>query len=480
MKKKVYSKKVRSRRVPSLLESAVALLLVCSVIVIGLQQGIGSQMSLFLGACIAIGEALFFGVPWDEIQEAFLKVLSDSLIPIIILMIVGIMVGAWLAGGTVPAIMYYGLKLCSPAIILPLTFILCSVMSVFTGTSFGSIATMGLAFTGVAMGMGIPAPMVVGAVVSGAYFGDKLSPMSDSTNIASAMTGADLYEHIGSMMYSTVPATILCVVIYALLGMKYSAMAMDNSTILAMTGALEDGFNLSPVVIIPAVMMLVVSVLKVPAILGLSVCALISVVFAMVSQGLGFVEVMSACFAGYTSETGMELVDTILSRGGLTSMMETVALVIMAGIMGGALNSSGIIQVLVDEALMKMVKSEKSLVAATMVYSYFILLISGSQPLGVVMGGTAFKGVYKKMDVHKKVLSRALADTSTLAAPLVPWSVAAAYITGVLGVNMGYVKYSFLCWIVPVFTVLCALSGIGMWRDDGTAFNRRKKIAADE
>ncbi len=468
-------KEPRTPRSPKIWEACLVLILVCVVVVLSLQFGIESQMALFLGACVAILAALYFGVSWENIQKSFMKMMSDSLIPVVILMVVGIMVGAWIIGGTVPSLMYYGLKLCSPSIILPLTFVLCAVMAVFTGTSFGSIATMGLAMTGVAIGMGVPAAMVVGAAVSGAFFGDKLSPMSDSTNLASAMTGANLYEHIGSMMWTTVPATLICIVIYTVMGMQYSGGTMEMENINLMLDTLDSMFNISIVAIIPAIMMLVVSVLRIPAILGLSACALFSIVFAMIMQGLSFPEVMGACFSGYVSESGVDLIDSILTRGGLTSMMNTVALVFIAGIMGGALNASGVMDVFVNQVLMKLAKSVKSLVVTTMLYSYFILFISGSQPLGVVMGGATFKEAYEEEDVHIKVLSRALADTSTLAAPMVPWSVSAAYTMGVLGIGIEYIPYACLCYIVPIFTVICAFTGIGMWHADGTPFRGHKK-----
>lgn len=473
--------KVRKpKRTPTIAEACIGLLLVSAAVVVGLKLGIGSQMALFLGAIVAILTALYFRVPWAEIQKAMLKVMSDSLVPIVILMIVGIMVGAWIIGGTVPSLMYFGLKLCSPGIILPLTFILCAVMAVFTGTSFGSVATMGLALTGVAMGMGLPVHIVAGAVVSGAWFGDKLSPMSDSTNLASAMTGVNLYKHIGGMMWTTVPATIICIVLYTVIGLRYGGGEMDSSNITLMLTTLESTFNISIVAIIPAILMLVVSVLQIPAILGLSGVAVFSVIFAIFMQGLSFKQVMAACYSGYHSETGVALVDTILTRGGLTSMMATVALVLIAGIMGGALNASGIMDVFVEKVLKRFIKSVRSLVVSTMLYSYFILLISGSQPLGVVMGAATFNEAYDEMDVDRRVLSRALADTSTVGSPLVPWSVGAAYTMGVLGIGTEYIPFAFLCYIIPIFTLITAFTGIGMWHKDGTPMLRRGAKAPTE
>lgn len=469
--------KKRTRRDPTVLEAAIALVFVIGVIVTGIRIGIGAQMSLFLGAVIAMLVGLILGNPWEEIQASMLKVINNSMVAILILMIVGVMIGAWIIGGTVPSLMYYGLKLCTPALILPLTFVLCAVMSVFTGTSFGSIATMGLALTGVAVGMGIPLPMVVGAVISGSYFGDKLSPMSDNTNMASAMTGATLYEHIGSMMYTTVPATVITLGLYIVLGLRYTSGAMDSSNIDLMMQTLDSTFHISIIAIIPAVLMLVVSALKVPAILGLSGCAVFSLVFAMLMQGTAFTEVMTAAFKGYSSTTGVALVDTILSRGGMNSMMGTVALVIVASLMGGALQASGVLKVFVEKGLMKLIKRQRSLVFVTMLYSYFILLISGNQVLGLVMAGPTFQPAYKEMDLHPKVLSRALADTTTVAAPIVPWSTAAAYTMGVLGVSAAYIPYAFLCFLVPIFTILCAVTGFGTWRRDGTPYWKKQKAA---
>ena len=469
--------KQRTKRTPSVLVSGLSLVLVIAVVVIGIRIGIGSQMSLFCGAVVAMVVGLLLGIPWEEIQKSMLKVIDNSMVAILILIIVGIMIGAWIIGGTVPSLMYYGLKLCTPRLILPLTFVLCSIMSVFTGTSFGSIATMGLALTGVAMGMGVPVPMVVGAVISGAYFGDKLSPMSDNTNMASAMSGATLYEHIGSMMYTTVPATLLTLVLYIVLGLQYGSGDMDTTNIDLMLTTLDAHFNISIVAIIPAILMLVVSALKVPAILGLSGVAVFSLAFAMILQDVGFIEVMTAGFSGYVSDTGVAMVDTILSRAGISSMMATVALVIIASLMGRALQASGVLTVFVEKGLMRLIKRRSALVFVTMIYSYFILLISGNQVLGLVMAGPTFQEAYDDMDLHRKVLSRAMADTTTVAAPLVPWSTACAYTMGVLGVTAAYIPYAFLCYTVPIFTIICAITGFGTWHKDGTPYWKKKKAS---
>lgn len=462
--------KEKTARTPSLTVSLIILLLVIAVVIVGSWLGIGMEMALFLGALVAIISCLCLKMPWADVEASLFKSLSDMLVPILILIDVGIMVGAWIIGGTVPSLMYYGLKLVSPAAVLPLAFVLCALMSIFTGTSFGSIATMGLALTGVAAGAGVPIPMVVGAVVAGAHVGDKMSPMSDSTNLASAVTGAKLYDHIGSMMYTTIPAALISLAIYIILGMRYASGGASMDDIELMLQTLDGNFHISLIALIPAILMLVVSVLKIPAILGLSCCAVFSLVFASVLQGVSLVDVMSAGLNGYVSDTGVAMVDTILSRGGLLSMMGTVALVLLAGLMGGALQASGVLTVIVQKGLMRMVRSARSLVISTMLYCYTILFVSGNQMLGAIITGPTFEEAYDEMDVDRKVLSRAIGDTTIVGSGLVPWGVTAVYTMGVLGCDASFIPYEFFCYIVPIFTVICALTGFATWHKDGTPY----------
>ena len=277
--------KEKKKRTPTLVEAIIVLLLVIVAIIGSNQLGAEMQLALFLGAFVALISCLYFRVPWENTQSTVLKSMADMMIPIIILMDVGIMVGAWIIGGTVPSLMYYGLKIVSPMLILPITFLCCMIMSVFTGTSFGSIATMGLAFTGVAIGAGVPVPMVVGAAVSGSWFGDKMSPMSDSVNLISAVTGISLYSHIGSMMFTSVPAAVVVFIIYTVMSISTSSGNASLDQIDTMMADLAANFDISIIALIPAVLMLVVSVMKIPAILGLSGVAIFSIFFAMFMQG---------------------------------------------------------------------------------------------------------------------------------------------------------------------------------------------------
>ncbi|MCL1855793.1 MAG: Na+/H+ antiporter NhaC [Clostridia bacterium] len=463
-----------TRRLPSIGEAIIYLTLIIGVIVAGIWLRIGSPpyiMPLFFGAIVSTLIALFLRNKWEDIQKEMIKVISDSLVAVIIIMIVGMMIGVWMIGGAIPAMIYYGLKVCTPGNMLPLTFILCAFASIFTGTSFGTMATMGLALVGVGIGLGMPPHVVAGAAVAGAYFGDKMSPMSDTTNMAPAMSGSTLYEHIFSMMYTTVPATVICLIIYAVIGNKYASGVMDDSAIVIMSDGLSKQFSITYYALIPAFLVLVIAALRIPAILGLGVCFVVSVVFAMLLQDAKFVPVMEAAFSGFSGYIPIDEADklgTLLNRGGLKMMQDTVTLILLACMMGGALNQSGVLNVFAEKGVLKVARKPFQLVLGTMAYCYSILLLSGNQVLGIILGGRTFQEAYKEMKVHPKVLSRTLEDTSTIIAPLIPWSTASLYACRVMGVTTAYIPYALLGFIVPIFTLLLAYTGYGMWRADGT------------
>jgi NhaC family Na+:H+ antiporter len=368
--------------------------------------------------------------------------------------------------------------MCTPDILLPLTFVFCAVTSLFTGTSFGTMATMGLAFVGVGMGLGVPTHIVAGAAVAGAYFGDKMSPMSDTTYIASSMSGVNVFEHIFSMMYTTVLPTLMCIGIYWAMGLRYAGGAMDDSNIVVITGGLTEQFVITPWALIPAGLVLLFSALRKPALPALTFCLIISVLLTMFLQDKGFLQIMRVAFSGYRSETGVAMVDTLLTRGGLVMMQSVIFLIIIACMMGGALSQTGVFDVFV-QGMFNIIKKPAHLVVGTMIYSYTILLLSGNQVLGIILGGRTFQGAYKEMDINAKVLSRTLEDTNTIAAPLVPWSTASIYACSVMGVTAAYIPYVFMPFIVPIFSLLCCYTGWGMWRADGTPMWGKMKSKAE-
>ena len=392
--------------------------------------------------------------------------MGDSATTLLILLSVGMMVGIWIIGGTVPTLLYYGLKICSPNIIVPLAFVLCAITSLFTGTSFGSIATMGLALFGVGTSMGISAPLMAGAVCSGAFFGDKMSPLSDTTNVAADMSGTPLYDHIGSMMYTTVPATVICLVLYTVLGIRNASANADLSNIELILDTLGANFNISVIALVPAVLVLLTSALKVPAVPAMLGCTAISGVFACLLQKISLSAMLGAAMNGFSSDTGVAMVDKILSRGGMTSMYSTVAIIILSATMGAVLEKSGVIDSLVNNVLLKAVHKPCGLILSTMVYCYSLLLISGHQVMPIILGGRTFRPAYDRMGIQSKVLSRTLEDTCTIGAPMVPWGTSCAYMFSVLGIGIAYIPYAFLCYIVPLFAILYACTGWFVWHKE--------------
>lgn len=459
-------KKERTPRQPKVWEALLALIFVIAVVVAAIRTKVGIQMGLAMGGCTAIVFALLMGNKWSDIQDTVKRVVGDSATTLLILLSVGMMVGIWIIGGTVPTLLYYGLKICSPNIIVPLTFVLCAITSLFTGTSFGSIATMGLALFGVGTSMGISAPLMAGAVCSGAFFGDKMSPLSDTTNVAADMSGTPLYDHIGSMMYTTVPATVICLVLYTVLGIRNASANADLSNIEMILDTLGANFNISVIALVPAVLVLLTSALKVPAVPAMLGCTAVSGVFACLLQKVSLSAMLGAAMNGFSSDTGVAMVDKILSRGGMTSMYSTVAIIILSATMGAVLEKSGVIDSLVNNVLLKAVHKPCGLILSTMVYCYSLLLISGHQVMPIILGGRTFRPAYDRMGIQSKVLSRTLEDTCTIGAPMVPWGTSCAYMFSVLGIGIAYIPYSFLCYIVPLFAILYACTGWFVWHKE--------------
>ena len=459
-------KKERTPRQPKVWEALLALIFVIAVVVAAIRTKVGIQMGLAMGGCTAIVFALLMGNKWSDIQDTVKRVVGDSATTLLILLSVGMMVGIWIIGGTVPTLLYYGLKICSPNIIVPLAFVLCAITSLFTGTSFGSIATMGLALFGVGTSMGISAPLMAGAVCSGAFFGDKMSPLSDTTNVAADMYGTPLYDHIGSMMYTTVPATVICLILYTVLGIRNASANADLSNIELILDTLGANFNISVIALVPAVLVLLTSALKVPAVPAMLGCTAISGVFACLLQKISLSAMLGAALNGFSSDTGVAMVDKILSRGGMTSMYSTVAIIILSATMGAVLEKSGVIDSLVNNVLLKAVHKPCGLILSTMVYCYSLLLISGHQVMPIILGGRTFRPAYDRMGIQSKVLSRTLEDTCTIGAPMVPWGTSCAYMFSVLGIGIAYIPYAFLCYIVPLFAILYACTGWFVWHKE--------------
>lgn len=395
-----------------------------------------------------------------------------------IMFLIGMIIGSWIQCGTVPALIYYGLNILSPKIFLPAAFLICCVTSLATGTSWGSAGTVGLALMGIGMSMSIPAPIIAGAVVSGAFFGDKLSPLSDTTNLASATAEVDIYAHIKAMLYTSVPAMVVAIVLYAIIGLQYTGGSFDPAQITDVTGALSSIFNINILVILPAVVLLALSVMKVPAIPSMSIGVVLGIIVAVVFQGVPLTSVIGTLYSGFKIESGVAAIDTLLNRGGMTGMTSSIFLMIIALMLGGILSDLGYMQVIVETLLGK-IKSVGTLIFATIFSGAACQATTCNTMVSIILTGTAFKGAYDEKEVDRTMLSRCLEEGSTLTAALIPWNTAGAYMATTLGVaTVAYLPYTFFNLANILISIVLSYMGIFVFRKGQTSMKAAKKEKA--
>lgn len=425
-----------------------------------------AHIPLILASAVAAGTAGRLGYSWKEIQEAMVHGINLAMGATLILMVVGTMIGTWISGGVVPAMIFYGLKVLSPGVFLGATMIICSIVSLGTGSSWSTAGTVGVALIGVGQGLGIPLPMVAGAIISGAYFGDKMSPLSDTTNLAPAVAGTDLFSHIRHMVYTVVPGYILAMVGYAILGIRFAGGELHTQNIELILNTMKDHFFIHPILLLPPALVIVMVVLKIPPLPALLGGTGLGALFALLAQSRSLSDVIASAHAGFTSSTGVAMVDELLTRGGLMSMMETVALIICALSFGGIMERTGMLKVLAA-ALLKRVQRTGSLVA-TVIFSCFAMnAIAADQYIAIVVPGRMFKSAFDAKRLHPKNLSRALENSGTLTSPLIPWNSCGAFMYATLGVSpLVYLPYAFFNLLVPVISIFYGYTGITMTKLD--------------
>jgi len=447
----------------------VAFLIVSLVLTLS-QWGGDPHIPLFTTAIIASLVAMFgLNYTWKEIEEGIVETIKLSMGAVIILMIIGMVVGTWILSGVIPTMIYYGLKILSPGIFLVATLLICSIVSISTGSSWTTAATVGIALIGVGNGLGIETHIIAGAIISGAYFGDKMSPLSDTTNLAPAMAGANLFDHIRHMIYTTGPSYIVSMIIFGIIGMKYAGKKLDTEGINVLLNGLDAAFNLSPILLILPVLVIVIVVLKTPAIPGLFGGAVLGGLFAAMFQGAGMSDIIGAMHYGYVSETGIADIDALLTNGGLHSMLWTVSLILCAMTFGGVMEKTGMLETIAG-AILKLAKNTGSLVVATVLTAIAMNLVAGDQYLAIVIPGRMFKSAYDDKGLAPKNLSRVLEDSGTLTSPLIPWNTCGAYMVGTLGIApWTYVPYCFLNLLNPLVSIFYGFTGITMEKVDPEA-----------
>jgi NhaC family Na+:H+ antiporter len=439
----------------------VIFLVVALSVTIGVFK-LSPHIPLIAAAAVAACVAVIHKHPWKEIQDGMVHGITLAMSAILILMIVGTMIGTWILGGVVPSMIFYGLKVLSPGIFLIATLIICSIVSLGTGSSWSTAGTVGVALVGVGQGLGIPVTMVAGAIISGAYFGDKMSPLSDTTNLAPAVAGTDLFSHIRHMVYTTAPGYVLSIILYGLIGMRFSGGVLEAGKVETILSTLKSNFLVHPILLLPPLLVIVMVVRKVPPLPALLGGTLLGGIFAMVTQSSSLAEVISAAHSGFVSQTGVEMVDDLLTRGGLQSMMDTVALIICALSFGGIMEKTGMLEVLA-QAFLKRVRRTGSLVTTTIFSSIGMNAIASDQYMAIVIPGRMYKNAFDSQGLHPKNLSRCLEDAGTLTSPLIPWNSCGAFMHATLGVNpLLYLPYAFLNLSNPLVSIFYGYTGITM------------------
>jgi len=448
---------------PTLLISAIPIIVLIISLAVSIIIYDGSpHIPLIISSCVAGIISLALGNKWTEIETGLINTIQMSMQAILILMIIGILVGTWILSGTVPTMIYYGLKILSPSIFLLATCIICSIVSLATGSSWTTAGTVGIALMGVGAGLGIPAPQIAGAIISGAYFGDKMSPLSDTTNLAPAMAGTTLFEHIKHMIYTVTPSMIIALVVFGILGLKYAGKPLDTSLLNEIFAGLEASGSLNPILFLPPILVIILVVKKIPAIPGLLLGVVAGAVLAIVIQGANFGDIVNVLNDGYVSETGVAMVDELLTRGGLQGMMFTVSLIMCAMVFGGVMEQSGMLGALA-ESLLIFAKGTGSLVFVTILSCFLVNVLAADQYLSIVIPGRMYKDEFAKRGLHPKNLSRCLEDCGTLTSPFIPWNTCGAYMSTTLGVSpLAYAPYCVLNYVNPIISIIYGFTGFTM------------------
>lgn len=379
------------------------------------------HIPLMLSAAVAAIVSMHLGFTWKSIEKGMFKAVSLSLQAIMILMIIGSIIGSWIAGGIVLTMIYYGLELLSPSYFLVAACAISSIVALASGNAWTAAGTIGIAIMGIRHGLGINPEMVAGAVISGVYLGDKVSPLSETINLAPGITGAELFEHIKHMLYTTIPAFIIALIIYAIIGLKYIGQAANITEIEAFQTHLNTLFVISPWLLIVPGFVIFMLILKVQAIPGLIIGSLLGVLATIYVQGGAIGEAINVLYYGFSMETGIEIVDSLLNNDGIESMLYTVSLILITMSFGGILETTGILETIV-QALLKFAKSTGSLITTTAATCIFANIVACDQYLSIVLPSRMYAKAYRRKGLHPKNLSRTLEDAGTMTSPLVPWN----------------------------------------------------------
>ncbi|MDA3130269.1 Na+/H+ antiporter NhaC [Aliibacillus thermotolerans] len=427
----------------------------------------GMIVPLIVGVILAAIVAISCGWSWMEVQQMMVNGVSRVLPAIFILLTIGVVIGSWIANGTIPTMIYYGMLIIDPAWFLPVVPLVTGIISVTLGTSFTSIATVGIAFMAIGDGLGFSPAIVAGAVITGAFFGDKLSPLSDTTNIAAAVVEIDLFTHVRHMLWDTIPAFVLSIMIYWIIGYsEITSAGFDEEAMNIMMTGLKEAFVIHPLLLLLPIFVIVLILRNVAALPALIVISVAGAVLAVIVQGTSVGAIVQFLTDGFAIDTGVEAIDSLLNRGGLTSMLGTIVILTIATAFGGILEETGAFEALTRK-MMEKVKTTASLISSTILSTLVVALASGEQYLSNILPGRTFIKKYKNMNIDTKNLSRATESIGTVGINLIPWSVPAVFAASIFELHpWEYLPYAFFVFLVPIINLLFGFTGWTIVRKD--------------
>ncbi|NMB36740.1 MAG: sodium:proton antiporter [Bacteroidales bacterium] len=469
---------MEKKKKPGLILSLVPVVILITILAVGViifgedvTSG-PSQIALVTAAIITclIG-MLFLKVPWEHFSDAMGDNMSKTSEAIFILLMIGALTSTWMLSGVVPTMIYWGLKLIHPSIFLLVTFMLCSIISILAGSSWTTVGTIGVAMLNAGQIVGIPTGWLAGAIISGAYLGDKISPLSDTTNLSASVAGVDLYKHVKYNLITTIPAAIICLIIYTLAG--FFIPTTSTVDVGAQLAALQETFNISGWLLLIPVVTIYLIYKKVPAVLTLFISAFVGALVAFWAQpqivgqiisGMGsfkefFYTILKMMSSEISIETGDPLITALASTNGMYGMVNTVWIIICVIMFGGALSASGMIQT-ITESMLRFMHNLVSMITSTVLTCIFCNIVLADQYMAILLPGKMFSDVYRRKGYAPELLSRTLQDSATVSSVMVPWNTCAVAQSGVLGIScMVWFPYAFFCFITPVIAIIIAAMG---------------------
>lgn len=455
---------VRNVRLPSMLEIIITLgLFLIIVFSFTTIFDLPIQLALLISWFIVILLGLHLGHRYQQLQGAITNGISNGLEAILILIVVGALIGTWIAGGVVPTLIYYGLEFIHPSIFLLATFVTCSITSLATGTSWGTVGTAGIAMMAIGEGMGIPLPLVAGAVLSGAYFGDKLSPLSDSTVLAASMSKVDVIAHVRGMLYLDIPAYIITAILFTIVGFMYSGENTDLEKVEFLKTALLENFTIQIWMLIPAIFVILMLALKQPSIPTIAAGAFLGTIWATVFQEVDFSVAIGIAYNGFSIDTGIEFMDDLLNRGGIEGMLGSIVVIIFGLGFGGLLEHLGVLKVIVSK-FQNMLTSAGNVTISTIIVAFLANVFGCAMYVSLILTPKIMEENYDKLYIDRRVLARNSEVGGTLTSGMIPWSDNGIFMAGILGVaTFSYVPFMWLSFVSILLAIIYGYTGKYIW-----------------